>query len=102
MEYSIVLYNDAKEDIVEIAKWYDLKSVELSKRFIEQFDIAINKISKTPDAFSYLYDDVRKIRLHKFPYLIFYKVKEQTVFIYGVIHAKRNPYLYKKRLRILL
>ncbi len=57
MEYSIRLYDDAKEDIVEIAKWYDLKSVELSKRFIAQLDKAINKISKTPDAFSYLYGD---------------------------------------------
>ena len=52
MEYSIVLYNDAKEDIIEIAKWYDLKSVELSKRLITQLDKTISKISKNPDAFS--------------------------------------------------
>lgn len=102
MEYTIILYYDAEQDIIEIVKWYDLKSVELSNRFISQLDEAINKISVLPYAFSYLYDDVRKIKLRKFPYLIFYKINDLIVHVYGVIHTKRNPLTYKKRLRKFL
>lgn len=102
MEYSIIFYKDSKQDIIEIVKWYDLKSVELSNRFILQVDEAINKIRTSPEAFSYLYKDIRKIKLRKFPYMIFYKIEKHTIHIYGVIHTKRNPQLYKKRLHRLI
>ena len=42
MEYKVILYHDAEQDIREIVKWYDLKSVELSNRFIFQLDEAIS------------------------------------------------------------
>ncbi|MEP6465570.1 MAG: type II toxin-antitoxin system RelE/ParE family toxin [Parafilimonas sp.] len=101
MEYSIILCDEAKQDILEITKWYDLKSIGLGDRFIEYLDEAVSKLSKNPGAYSFLYDEVRKIRLKKFPYIIFYKTHKQGVLIYGIIHTKRNPFVYKKRLKKL-
>ena len=79
MEYSIIVYDEARRDIFEIVKWYDLKSIGLGDRFIAHLDEAIIKLSKNPDACSILYDEVRKIRLKKIPYIIFYKVHQQAV-----------------------
>ena len=66
MEYTLIVYNEAKEDIIEIVKWY-----ELSNRFIVQPDEAMHKLNVHPDLFSYLYGAIRRIRLQKFPYIIF-------------------------------
>ena len=73
MEYSIIVYDEAKQDIIEIVKWYDLKSIGLGDRFIVWLDEAIIKLSKNPEAYSILYDEVRKIKLKKFPYIVFLK-----------------------------
>ena len=102
MGYKVTLYEEAKQDIIEIAKWYDLKSFGLGDKFILLLDEAINRLAKNPDAYSCFYGEVRKIKLRKFPYIIFYKVYNEKVEIYGVIHVKRNPSVYKKRLRKLL
>jgi toxin ParE1/3/4 len=101
MEFSITLYEEAKQDIIEIVKWYDLKAIGLGDRFIVHFDEAIIKLSKNPDAYSILYDQLRTIKLKKFPYIIFYKVHQQNIRIYGIIHTKRNPSVYKSRLKKL-
>jgi hypothetical protein len=73
----------------------------LGNRFEQHLDEAIEKLTTHPSAFGFLFNGVRKIKLNVFPYIIFYEVKELTVHVYGVIHTKRKPAAYKKRLKKL-
>lgn len=61
----------------------------------------MNALANNPAAFGYLFENVRSIRVKKFPYIIFYKVDNQSINIFGIIHTKRNPYLIKERFRHL-
>jgi plasmid stabilization system protein ParE len=99
LEYEIVIYEDARRDIIEIAKWYDLQAVGLGGKFENYLGKTIERLTTHPKAFGFLYKDVRKILVDKFPYLIFYRIKEHVVHIYGVMHTKRKPATYKKRLK---
>ncbi len=100
--YAIIFYEDAKKDIIEIAKWYDLQMDGLGNRFEKYLGYAVQKLITHPLAFGLLFKDVRKIKLNTFPYIIFYQVIELNVHIYGVIHTKRKPAVYKKRFKKLL
>jgi len=86
-------------DINEITKWYDLQTEGLGERFLVHLREAIKKLRTHPLAFGISFKDVRKIQLNTFPYLIVYKVKGSTVYIYTVMHAKRKPAGFKKRFR---
>jgi len=97
LEYEIEVFIDANENIIEITKWHDLQSDGLGARFLLHLREAINKLRTHPHAFGYSFEDMRKIQLDTFPYLIFYKIVDMQVNIYGVIHAKRKPSYYKKK-----
>ncbi|MBA2762854.1 MAG: type II toxin-antitoxin system RelE/ParE family toxin [Segetibacter sp.] len=101
MEYQIKIYREARSDIHQIIKWYDLQAEGLGDKFEAMLDNAINSIANNPTAFAYLFENVRRIRVKKFPYIIFYKIDQQNINIFGVIHTKRNPYLIKERFKHL-
>lgn len=96
--YKIIFYEDAKNDIIEIAKWYDLQLDGLGDRFERYLHESIQKLTTHPLAFGLLFKEVRKIKLKIFPYIIFYEVMGEDVHVYGIIHTKRKPAVYKKRL----
>jgi hypothetical protein len=43
----------------------------------------------------------RRMLAHRFPFAIFYQVKENTVFIHAVVDCRRNPAWIRERLRKL-
>lgn len=101
MEFQIIIYKDGRDDIEAITKWYDLQGVGLGDNFTGRLDETMKRLQKNPTAFSYLFSDVRKVRLLQFPYIIFFKVIQKQVHIFGIIHAKRNPYLIQERFKAL-
>ena len=64
MEYTIVVFEQASKDIVEITKWYDLKADGLGERFQKYFGAAIEKLKSHPLAFGYPQDSGSSIVSH--------------------------------------
>ena len=49
MGFEIKLFEEASLDILEITKWYDLKSPGLGDRFVLEIDKSIEKLSNNPE-----------------------------------------------------
>jgi len=77
------------------------KITGLGKRFYTIFLLSLNKIFKKPFTFSYIKNPVRRCKVEKFPYKIFYTIEGDIIFIIGLSHAKRSNAFVKKRLRLL-
>ncbi|MFY7838862.1 MAG: type II toxin-antitoxin system RelE/ParE family toxin [Lacibacter sp.] len=97
MEYTLTIHALATEDILEIARWYDLQLAGLGSRFALQLEIALTAIQKNPTAHTKATDETRKAFLKKFPYIIFFEIKETNILICGVMHSRRKPSLMKSR-----
>jgi plasmid stabilization system protein ParE len=44
-----------------------------------------------------VYRDVRKALVRRFPYAIFYRVRNARVVVLAVFHSKRDPNIWKSR-----
>ncbi|RXK59732.1 hypothetical protein ESA94_11770 [Lacibacter luteus] len=99
MEYTLTIHALAAEDILEIARWYDLQLAGLGNRFALQLEIALTAIQKNPTAHNKATDETRKAFLKKFPYIIFFQLKENSILICAVIHNRRKPSVMKSRYR---
>jgi toxin ParE1/3/4 len=86
-------------DIDEILEWYEQKSKGLGKRFYLHFQLAIDSIVKDPDAYFNITPQVRRVLLKNFPFKVFYTVSNNTIFILGVLHAKRSKRYISRRLK---
>jgi plasmid stabilization system protein ParE len=89
----------AKEDIREIALWYNAKSKGLGKRFTTEVRIVANYIVDFPEAFQARYDGIRVATVDIFPYCIhyFFDSNNNTIFITGVYRDSRDPEIWKER-----
>ncbi len=97
MEHTLIIHKLAVEDILEIARWYDLQSPGLGNRFEQYLEECLNSIYKNPTAHNKATETTRRALVKKFPYIIFFEVKQEIIHIYGVIHSRRNPAMMKKR-----
>ncbi len=97
--YKVELSPDAALDIKEIAKWYEMISLNLSNKFKEDLKNKINTLKKYPLNFTIRYKDVHCLLLKNFPFLIHYRIDEQRLLIsvFAVIHTSRNPGIWHER-----
>jgi toxin ParE1/3/4 len=97
MVYNLSIFPQAEEDIEFAAFWYELHRNGLGSEFILAIDAELNSIQRTPAMYPKIYKDYRRAIINRFPYGIFYIIKDDTINILAVIHLSRNPKTFKKR-----
>ncbi|MCP5502203.1 MAG: type II toxin-antitoxin system RelE/ParE family toxin [Leptospiraceae bacterium] len=101
--YKILLSPEAEMDIEEAVEWYENQKETLGLEFAMDFENALKFLYSNPKLYAIIYKEVRNVLLKKFPYAIFYVIKEEKkeVQIFAVVHEKRNPEVWKFRLELI-
>ena len=89
---------DALLEADQAADFYEEQKRGLGKRFIESLTDAINRIRRNPRLYPKVFDNIQKCRILRFPYGIIYRDKDDSIEIIAVMHFKRKPFYWKKRL----
>jgi plasmid stabilization system protein ParE len=84
--------------MLDAAAWYATRSPALVERFIAEADAAVARISDNAMQFPVVLRDVRRARLGRFPYGLFFRVDGDTVHVIACFHASRNPRSWHQRL----
>lgn len=100
MTFAVVLKSWAENDILEAAKWYSEQQSDLGKRFSDAVYEKLIVISNNPNLFQQRYKQVRVAIVNSFPYAIYYTIDDNKIVIHAVLHAKRNPRIWKKRTKL--
>jgi len=96
--YKIELSDQAEEDFENAYQYYNQESKKAAERFYNEVNASFEKIAENPELYSKTDYDLRKYVLQKFPFVIYYKCKENTVQIVSVFHTSRNPEIWKSRM----
>jgi plasmid stabilization system protein ParE len=99
MTCSLKILTEASADIKEITAWYKDISSFLAIRFVSQLYDGFAKITSNPDAWFNITKRIRRYRLTDFPYLILFFRESDDIVVFSVIHEKRNPKTWKRRIR---
>jgi toxin ParE1/3/4 len=101
MSRRLIVRADAESDIAEAATWYNAREAGLGFDLINEVGAAIRRAVENP----FLYLTVRKqpeihrVLARRFPYRIFYIVREDAVVVFAVLHAARHDRNWKRRAR---
>lgn len=103
MAYKVVLSKSAQRDIKEVLDWYAGESIAALERFVESLDRRLEELPERSESFGLVKQRprFRKVKLQKFPYYIVFRINENRpiIFIAAVVHTKRNPSAWVRRLR---
>jgi hypothetical protein len=69
----------ARADIVEAFAWYEERSIGLGHEFLRAVRVGLRAIERTPLQFSVAVDDVRRARLRRFPYSIYFIILQHHI-----------------------
>lgn len=86
---NLIITNDAQADIISAFNWYNSQA-SLGDDFLESLDNQLTFIQNNPEARQAIDLDIRRAVLTRFPYNIYYRFFENTVYVLAVWHGKRD------------
>ncbi|WP_017293233.1 type II toxin-antitoxin system RelE/ParE family toxin [Geminocystis herdmanii] len=97
MTYKVKVSEDAQLDLDEAYQWYESQVNQLGSEFIRIVDNNLALIQKNPFAYPVIHNNIRRKLLPRFPYGLFYLIKDDMIFVLACFHVKRDPQQRKRR-----
>ena len=88
---NVLFLEAAKRELDDAVDYLELEFEGLGIRYKEEVKLAIQRISRHPNAWSVELEDVRKCLLHKLPYKLLYSLEADHIIIIAVAHQHRDP-----------
>jgi plasmid stabilization system protein ParE len=88
---------EAEIDIAETFDWYEARSEGLGGDFLRAVDAVLANIQRNPFAYQVIGRAVRHANLRRFPYSVFFTVRESDIVVIGCLHQSRDPAIWQKR-----
>lgn len=99
MSYSVYVRRLAELDAAEAQGWYEDQSPGLGEAFNSELGQALQRLERVPLIGQKIYGQVRRVVLHRFPYLLWYQVEGTMVTVLACTHGKRGHRFIRSRLR---
>lgn len=93
-----ILFRPQAHDEFEAAgDWYERERRGLGEAFLEAVDERLAQIAANPLLYPDVHRGIRKAALRRFPYCIYFRLRDDAVVILAVFHSARNPATWKRR-----
>jgi toxin ParE1/3/4 len=91
----------AQEDVVHASLRYDQEVPGLGWDFFKEIDSAVERMVANPSVFRVIdqHLNLRKVRLKRFPYAMYFTIEASEIFVHGVIHAGRDTDFLMERMK---
>ena len=97
MTYRILVRPEAAREVQAAFDWYEEKSEGLGLEFLRAADACLAGIKRNPLASPEVHQQVHRALLRRFPYTLFYIIKEESIIVLACFHAKRSPIDWLRR-----
>lgn len=97
MSLPIVLRPEAQTDLLEARDWYEQQGPGLGDGFAEAVDEMFARIEEMPELYAVMLRDVRRGKLRRFPYVVYYRVLTDRIEVIAVLHGSRDPKVWQDR-----
>jgi toxin ParE1/3/4 len=95
--HPLVLRPQARAELLEARAWYDGERPGLGTEFLTEFRVVVALLREMPEAFPTVHGSIRRVLLKRFPYALYFFLDQDTVVIVAVVHARRDPAVWRTR-----
>lgn len=88
----------AKQDIRDGFEYYEKEAgLEIARRFRDVVRAGMGKVREAPERWPIFNDEgERHYVIQKFPYVIIYNTRGETIIVFAVAHTRRAPDYYRE------
>ena len=99
MNFKVQVRRAAELDVAEAQVWYETQRSGLGAEFHSEISHIFTVLTETPLMYPILHRDVRRVLVHRFPYLVWYRIVGEEVTVLACTHASQNPKKVVSRFR---
>jgi len=81
----------AEADLADAFAWYEERLPGLGTLFVRSVDACLTRVQRYPEASPEVHQRVRRAPLRRFPYGVFYVIRQDRIDVLAVYHARRRP-----------
>jgi len=93
----VVFLPAARIELIEAGDWYERRAPDLGRRFGDEVDTQVSRISANSLQFPEVLADVRRARLRRFPYGLFFRSARDAIHVITRFHSSRDPLIWQAR-----
>jgi plasmid stabilization system protein ParE len=93
----VVFHELAEGELNEAAAYYEHARPGLGSAFLSEVHRAVDALAAKPTAARPSADGVRWWRVRRFPYSVFYRIREDHIRILAIANQKRRPSYWRGR-----
>ena len=97
MSSRVRLRPEADLDAVGAALWYEARRSGLGLEFLAALDDALVRVGSHPQQFQQLDTGVRRVRLRRFPYGVYFVPGPECSVVVAILHLHREPDVWRER-----
>ena len=97
MTLSVVFRRQARREFYDAGDWYEKERAGLGLEFLAEIGLLLTSVAATPNQFPIIHSDVRKAVAKRFPYCLYFRVRDQCIVVLAVFHSARNPAVWQRR-----
>ncbi len=94
----LVFLFEAEQEMYAAVHFYNIQEDGLGLDFLDEVQVALDRIRKAPGRWRVIFQDIRKIIVKRFPFNIIYRVEPDQIIILAVAHQKRKWDYWQTRL----
>jgi plasmid stabilization system protein ParE len=87
----------ARADVAAAFRWYEERSVGLGHEYPRAVRVALSAVQRAPEQYPIAVDDIRKARVQRFPYLVYFVVLPTRISVIAVAHGRQHPRHWQTR-----
>lgn len=87
----------AEADVREAVFWYEGKREGLGAEFALELDALYERIAESAQQFPDIGEGVRRALLGRFPYAVYFVIRDDAPIIVAVLHQHRRPDAWRGR-----
>lgn len=97
MSLAVVFRRAAKDELEEAAAWYEDRRPGLGEQFFAEIGEAIERAAEHPQRCPVVFSDVRRTVCRRFPFAVYFRVRDNALVVLAVFHGRRDPVVWKGR-----
>lgn len=94
----LFFHPDVAKDIKDAFNWYEDKAKGLGNSFINELEIAYDRVSQMPNSWLNFEYGFKRYILPRFPFSVIYKEEIDKIFIVTVMHNRQKPDYWMERI----
>ena len=97
MTWRVVFRRAAQAEFIDAAAWYEQRREGLGEEFVREIELAIGKAADSPASYPVVSADVRRTVIRRFPYCIYFRMRQGRLVVLAVFHGRRDPKVWQRR-----